>query len=143
MMQFLKESLLPLLLLSVILGGCGDDSPADPAAAQQIYGSPVDPTDAIPAPALAAEARRYVGDRVTVDGRIASVTRDGCTLHLATDGGPPLRVDAPRTEEASCAWRVPGGTKGFTVTSGTLRTDRDTLRLLANGVQITPLHSAE
>lgn len=127
------------VLLVLLLGACGGDAPKNPAAAEQTYGTPVDATDAIPAPAVAAESARYTGHRVTVDGRIADVTQDGCALHLGTDGGPPLRVDASRTGKGTCLWQVRGGTDGFAVVAGTLRADGDTLRLSANGVQVTPV----
>lgn len=130
--------LLPVLL-ALLLGACGGDAPRNRAAAEQTYGAAVDATDAIPTPAVAAEAARYVGTRVTVDGRIADVARDGCTLHLDAETGPPLRVDAVRAGEESCAWQVPADIEGFAVAAGTLRTAGDTLRLNANGVQVTPV----
>jgi hypothetical protein len=142
MMHFLEGPVLHLLLASLLLSGCGGDAPQNPAEADHTYGAAVDPTDAIPVPVVAAEAARHGGQRVTVDGRIAGVARDGCTLHLATDTGPPLRVDAARTGTDTCAWQVPAGTDGFAVAAGTLRTAADTLRLTANGVQVTPLRSS-
>lgn len=139
MMHLTGTPILYAVLVGLLLSGCGGDAPQNPAAAEQTYGAPVDATDAIPVPAVAAEAARYTGGRVTVDGRVVGVKRDGCTLQLATDGGVPLRVDARRTGEEPCAWQVPAGTDGFAVAAGTLRVAADTLRLSANGVQVTPV----
>jgi hypothetical protein len=77
---------------------------------------------------------------VTIDGRVARVVADGCGLVLRANGAP-IRVDAP-TAADGCAWRVPAGTDGIAVAAGTLRTAGDTLRLSANGVQVTPVHPA-
>jgi hypothetical protein len=127
-----------VLVVGLVLGACGADAP-DPSAAETAYGAPVDATSAIPAPAITAEPDRYEGGRVTVDGRIVSVTSGGCTLHLGTEEGPPLRVEAGRTREEACAWRVPVETNGFAVAAGTLRVAGDTLRLVASGVRVTPV----
>lgn len=139
MMHFLGRPILHLVLASLLLSGCGGDPSPNPAAADTTYGSPVDPTDAIPVPAVAAEAARYGGQHVTIDGHITGVAQGGCTLHLDAETGPFLRVDASRTGADACAWQVPAGTEGFAVAAGTLRTTGDTLRLSANGVQVTPL----
>jgi hypothetical protein len=128
-----------ILAVCLALAGCGGDAAPNPAAADTTYGTAVDATGAIPVPAVAAEANRYTGRPLTVDGRIADVRQSGCTLHLATGGGPPLRVDAARIGDSSCAWRVPTGEEGIAVAAGTLRVDGDTLRLSANGVQVTPV----
>jgi len=130
-----------LLVIALVLGACGADAP-DPSKAETAYGAPVDPTAALLVPAVAAEATRYVGGRVTVDGRIVSVAAGGCTLHLETPDGPPLRVDAVRAEDP-CTWRVPPETDGFAVAAGTLRATADTLRLAANGVRVTPVRLSE
>ena len=127
-----------IFAVCLALAGCGGDAAPNPAAADTTYGAAVDATDAIPVPAVAAEANRYTGPPITVDGRIVDVGQSGCTLHLAT-GGPPLRVDAVRTGDSSCAWQVPTGEEGVAVAAGTLRVDGDTLRLSANGVQVTPV----
>ena len=136
-------SFLPLLLVGLLLGGCGDGPPPDPAAADTTHGAAVDATDAIPAPAVAAEPNRYVGRRVTVDGRIERVAQDGCAVYLHTDGGPPLRVDAARDSTGPCAWQLPPGSDGIAAATGPLRADGDTLRLPANGVQVTPVRISE
>jgi len=127
-----------VLVMGLVLGACGADAP-DPSAAETAYGAPVDVTSAIPVPAVAAESDRYGDGRVTVDGRIVSVTSDGCTLRLDAADGPPLRVEAVRTQEGECAWRVPPKTSGFAVAAGTLHGAGDTLRLAANGVRVTPV----
>lgn len=131
--------LVVLLLAGLLAGGCGNDAPNNPAEAERTYGASVDATDAIPVPAVAAERDRYLRRHVTVDGRIADVTRDGCVLHLEADDGPPLRVEADRLDDGACRWQIPADTEGFVVAAGSLRTANDTLRLTANGVQITPL----
>jgi len=128
--------LLPFLLLGMVLGACGGASDAD--RAETTYGAPVDATEAIPAPAVAAEDSLYVGRRVTIDGRIIAVRASGCTVHLATDA-VPLMVTARRPEEENCAWQVPRDANGFAVAAGTLRVADDTLRLSANGVRVTPV----
>jgi len=138
-----EKSFLPLFVAGLLLVGCGDGPPPDPSAADTTYGAAVDATDAIPAPAVAAEPNRYVGRRVTVDGRIETVTQNGCTVSLATDGGPPLRVDAARDSAGTCAWQLPSGLDGIAVAAGPLRTESDTLRLSANGVQVTPVRITE
>jgi hypothetical protein len=137
MMAFLERPLLHLILASLLLGGCGGEPPPNPAAADTTYGAAVAATGALPAPAVAAEAPRYVGRRVTVDGRIAGVLPDGCGLRLDAGDGPPLRVDAPRPGGA-CTWQVPTALDGIAAAAGTLRAAGDTLRLTANGVQVTP-----
>lgn len=126
----------------LLVGGCGGDPPPDPADAQRTYGASVDATDAIPAPAVAAEQDRYLGTRVTVDGRIEAVTNEGCTLHLETASESPLRVEATRTEEDECAWQMSSDANGFAVAAGTLRATNDSLHLSANGLQETPVHVA-
>lgn len=140
--------LLSLLLLGVVLGACGGTS--DPDQAETPYGTPVDATEALPAPAVAAEDSLYVGHRVTIDGRITAVRASGCEIHLVTDASP-LIVTAPRpkggssrraarrTDAGDCAWQVPEDAKGFAVASGTLRVADDTLRLSADGVRVTPI----
>jgi len=138
-MHVLETSLLPLLVAGLLLGGCEDAPPPNPAAADTTYGAAVDATDALPAPAVAAERDRYVGRRVTVDGRIESITQTGCTVYLHTDQGPPLRVEAPRDRAPPCRWQLPPGLDGVAAATGTLRVERDTLRLPANGVQVTPV----
>ncbi len=143
MMHLTGTPILHAVLVGLLLSGCGGDAPQNPAAAEQTYGAPVDATDAIPVPAVAAEAARYTRSRVTVGGRIAGVMQDGCVLHLATGVGSPLRVDATRTGEGACRWQVPGGTDGFAVVAGTLRADGDALRLSANGVRVTPVHTLD
>jgi hypothetical protein len=100
-------------------------------------------TDAIPAPAVAAEPTRYHNRRVTVDGRIEAWADNGCTVHLDTEDGPPLRIESIRSPDDGCAWQVPAPLDGIAAAVGTLRVDGDTLRLSANGVQVTPVQGAE
>ncbi len=128
--------LLPLLLLGLVLGACGGASDADQA--ETTYGTPVDATEAMPAPAVAAEDSLYVGHRVTIDGRLTAVRTSGCEIHLATDA-TPIVVTATRSDAESCAWQVPRDAQGFAVASGTLRVADDTLRLTADGVRMTPV----
>lgn len=128
-----------LLLLPLLLGACGGDGPENPIEAEQTYGAPVDATDAIPVPAVAAEPDRYLGRRVIVDGRITGIPSDGCALSLDTGKNPPLRVEAAQTPDGDCTWHIPAETHGFAVAVGSLRVDRDTLHLTANGVQVTPV----
>lgn len=130
-----------LFMFAVVLltGGCSGDAPSNPAGADTTYGAPVDATDAIPAPAIAAEPDPYVGHRITADGRILNVERTGCTLHVDTESETPFQIDAPRSEK-SCTWQVPSTTKGFAIATGTLRRADDTLRMTAPGVRITPTH---
>ncbi|WP_103027476.1 hypothetical protein [Salinibacter altiplanensis] len=136
-----RLSVLCCAAVGLLAGGCTEPS-GDPSQAQKSYGRPVDATDAIPAPAVAAEATLYTGPPVTVDGRVASVMPDGCTLYLMTGDGPPLRVDTTRPDEGTCAWQVPPETDGFAVAAGTLRATGDTLRLSANGVRVTPVRTS-
>lgn len=137
------DAALPVLAVFLILGGCGDGPPPTPAAADTTYGAAVDAPDAIPVPAVAAEPDRYVGRRVAVDGRIGGVAQNGCTAYLETDGGPALRLDAARDSANNCAWRLPSGHDGIAAAAGTVRAAGDTLRLSANGVQVTPVRIAE
>jgi hypothetical protein len=144
--------LLPLLLLGLVPAACGGTSDADQA--ETTYGTPVDATEALPAPAVAAEDSLYVGHTVTIDGRITAVRASGCALHLSTDAAP-LVVAAPRPKERSslraaartdadgCGWAVPRDATGFAVASGTLRVADDTLRLVANGVRVTPVRLSD
>ena len=128
--------LLPLLLLGVVLGACSGAS--DPDQAEITYGTPVNVTEAIPAPAVAVEDSLYAGRRVTVDGHITAVRAGGCAVHLSTDD-VPLVVTARRTDANDCAWQMPQDAQGFAVAAGTLRVTADTLRLTANGVRVTPV----
>jgi hypothetical protein len=79
---------------------------------------------------------------VVVDGRIAAVRRDGCRLLLDAAERPPIRVDAPHPAD-SCAWTLPASLDGVAAAAGTLHADGDTLRLSANGVQVTPVQVPE
>jgi len=142
MMHFVGRPLLPLIVVGLLLSGCGGSSP-NPTAAQQTYGAAVDAIDAIPVPAIVADRDRYLGTRVPLDGRIAGVRRDGCGLRLATNDGPPLHVNAARSGENACTWQVPSGTEGVVVATGTLRVGADRLRLTANGIHVTPLKVAK
>jgi len=138
-----------VLLLGLLLGACGTGA-SDADQAETSYGTPVDATEALPAPVVAAEESLYVGHRVTIDGRITAVQASGCKVQLATDAAPlvmaaprpkegsSLRA-APRTDTGDCAWQVPNDTQGFAVAAGTLRVTGDTLRLTANGVRVTPV----
>ena len=125
------------LLVSLLLGACGSGA-SDSNRADTTYGAPIDATDAMPAPAVAAEDSLYRGHRVTIDGRITAVWASGCDMQLATDA-TPLVVAASRSEAGDCAWQVPSDAQGFAVAAGTLRTAGDTLRLTANGVRVTPV----
>ena len=126
------------LLVGLLLGACGSGA-SDSNRADTTYGAPIDATDAMPAPAVAAEDSLYLGHRVTIDGRITAVWASGCDMQLATDA-TPLVVAAPRTDAGDCAWQVPNSAPGVAVAAGTLRTAEDTLRLTANGVRVTPVH---
>lgn len=130
--------LAPVLLIGLLLGGCGDGVP-DSSKAETTYGVSVDATHAYPAPAVTAEASLYAGRSVTVDGRVTAVTENGCGYRLDTGDQPPLVVRATRADDGACAWRVPADTDGFAVAAGTLRAAGDTLRLTANGVRVTPV----
>lgn len=133
-----------LLLLGAaccFLSGC-NGSPDNPTAAEQVYGASVNATDAIPAPAVAAESDRYRNRLVTMDGRISARIGEGCTLQLDTENGPPLRIEAARTADGACTWQVPATLDGIAAATGMLRIDGDTLRLSANGVQVTPLRQS-
>ena len=135
-MRVLSPRFLLVPLLGFVLLGCGEEAPP-PTQAEHTYGTPGTVSDALPAPAVAAEPTRYVGRRVTVDGRIVGVPPDGCGLRLDAGDGPPLHVDAPRPG-GPCAWQVPTALDGIAAAAGTLRAAGDTLRLTANGVQVTP-----
>jgi hypothetical protein len=133
------------LWISVVLllgMACGNETARTPSTAQQSYGVSVDASDARPGPAIAAEHDRYVGRYITVDGRITSVSDDGCQVKLDTNTAPPLRIEAPRSA-GDCAWTVPPGTNGIAAATGTLRVSDDALRLSANGVQVTPVRIQE
>ncbi len=125
------------VVVGLLVGGCGETS-GDPTGAQDNYGAPVDATDAFPVPAVTAEDSLYRDRALAIDGRIVAVRANGCEVYLAA-GRTPLVVTAARTDNGSCAWRVPADTDGFAVAAGTLRAATDTLRLTANGVQVTPV----
>ena len=125
------------LLVGLLLGACGSGA-SDSNRADTTYGAPIDATDAMPAPAVAAEDSLYLGHRVTIDGRITAIRAGGCEVQLAIDA-TPLVVAAPRTDAGNCAWQVPNSAPGVAVAAGTLRTAGDTLRLTANGVRVTPV----
>jgi hypothetical protein len=125
-----------VLALALAAGGC--DTPPAPNAAEATYGEAPEADDALPLPAVWAEAGRYDGRVVTVEGRIAAVERDGCTLRLAGDGGPAVRVAAPGTAAAGCSWAVPDTTRGLAVARGTLRRRGDAFVMRAPGVRVLP-----
>jgi len=137
-MHVLRVPVLHLILAGLLVGGCGEGTSENPAAAQQTYGAAVNVTDAIPVPAVVAEANRYLGQHATVDGRITAIRKSGCAVHLTTDA-TPLVVTALSTDAGDCAWQVPRDAQGFAVAAGTLRVAADTLRLTANGVRVTPV----
>ncbi|PSQ72008.1 MAG: hypothetical protein BRD26_03135 [Bacteroidetes bacterium QH_1_64_81] len=123
-------------VLGLLMGGCRGGG--DPTKVEKNYGAAVDATEAVPAPAVAAEDSLYLGHRVTIDGRITAIRAGGCEVQLAIDAAP-LVVAASRSEAGDCAWQVPNDAQGFAVAAGTLRTAGDTLRLTANGVRVTPV----
>ena len=125
------------LLVGLLLGACGSGA-SDSNRADTTYGAAVDATEAVPAPAVAAEDSLYLGHRVTIDSRITAIRAGGCEVQLAIDAAP-LVVAAPRTDAGDCAWQVPNSAPGVAVATGTLRTAEDTLRLTANGVRVTPV----
>ena len=129
------------LLVGLLLGACGSGA-SDSNRADTTYGAPIDATDAMPAPAVAAEDSLYRGHRVTIDGRVTAVRASGCDMQLVT-AAIPLVVTAARTDAGDCAWQVPGDAQGFVVAAGTLRVAADTLRLTANGVRVTPVRIPE
>lgn len=137
-MRFAMVRLFFVVIAGSLVAGCGNHTAENPEAAQQTYGISVSAADAIPVAAVVADLSRYEGRRISVDGRIAKVSRNGCRLYLENADGPTLRVDAARTENGTCAWQVPLDTEGFAVAAGTLRSESDTLHLAANGLQITP-----
>ena len=133
----MPKRLFVIVLVGGVLGACGTGAP-DATTAETTHGTPVDATEAVPAPAVAAEDSLYVGRRTVLDGQIAAVGAAGCEVTLETDGRP-LVVSASRTDAAGCAWTVPGAAQGVAVAAGTLRAAADTLRLTANGVRVTPV----
>ena len=136
------RTFLLLARTGLFLVGCNNGSPGNPTEDEQVYGASVNADDAIPAPAVAAEPPRYHNRRVTVDGRIEARADNGCTIHLDTEDGPPLRIESVRTNDDGCAWQVPAPLDGIAAAVGTLRAENDTLRLTANGVQVTPVQVA-
>jgi len=138
-MAFLERPLLHLILASLLLGGCGGEPPPNPAAADTTYGAAVAAADALPASAVAAEPDRYLGRRVSVDGRITKVWEAGCAFTLDTGVDTSLVVEAARGNDGECEWVLPPNTDGIAATTGPLRVAGDTLRLSANGVQVTPV----
>lgn len=131
-----------LVAVGLTIAACGS-GPSNPSEAQQTYGASVDVMDAFPAVAVAAEADVYEGRRLAIDGRIAAVRDGGCTLQLATEEGPPLLVTAARTETDECAWQLSNVDGDIAAAAGSLQAADDTLRLTANGVQVTPVQSTE
>ena len=150
-----------VLLVSLLLAACGSGA-SDSNRADTTYGASVDATDAMPVPAVAAEDSLYRGHEVTIDGRITAVRASGCEVKLATEaalfivtaprpkGAPRAKRGsahrggsgsqaAPRTDAGGCAWQLSSDASGVAVAAGTLRTAGDTLRLMANGVQVTPV----
>lgn len=142
MRELVRIPVLCCALLGVLVAGCVGSS-GDPAAAQTTYGASVDATEAVPAPAVAAEESLYVDRVLSIDGRLTAVKENGCGLQLDTGDDSPLFVTSARTTDGSCTWQVPDTTDGFAVATGTLRVERDTLRLSANGVQVTPVRLSE
>jgi len=130
-----------LVVLAVALLGCQDRSSRAPTSADQTYGVDIDGRGSVPAPAVAAEPDRYGGHSVTIEGRIDEIRQSGCVMVLDAEAGHTLVVEAQQDDESACAWHVPAHAAGIAVTTGTLRTVRDTLRVLANGVRVTPVRS--
>lgn len=136
------RTFLLLARTGLFLVGCNNGSPGNPTEDEQVYGASANADDAIPAPAVAAEPTRYRTRRVTVDGRIEARADNGCTIHLDTEDGPPLRIEALHSEDDTCTWQGPTDLNGIAVAPGTLRAENDPLRLTANGVQVTPVQVA-
>lgn len=129
------------ILVGFLLGGCGEGAP-NPTKVETTYGHPIEATDAVPAPAVAGEDSLYVGQRVTVDGRVGAIRANGCVIHLAA-AAAPIVVTAARITEGNCTWKVPTEAQGVAIVAGTLRVVNDTLRLAANGVRVTPVRLSE
>lgn len=138
MMRVAHVSVLCFALAGLLGVGCRGPT-EKMAQTQTTYGVPVDATEALPAPAVAAEDSLYLGRALTVDGRITEVGADGCRLRLDTGDEPPLLITAARTDAGNCAWQVPENAQGFAVAAGTLQIAEDTLRLTVNGVRMTPV----
>ena len=172
--------LLPLLLLALTLGACqsADDAPteapvegaasAEPAATT--YGAEVDAAQALPAEAVLAEADRYAGQPVTVEGRVVEVCqKKGCWLTLDAGEGRGIRILTARTPEGGYVYTVPKDISGRrAVVHGTLKAetmsadeqrhlaedagedvsertfeDRAVLQIMAEGVRVTGAPAAD
>ncbi len=112
-----------LLFLLAVMIGCQSEAPEDAASPSLLeFGTPVRTAEAVPAPAVAAEAASYTNRTVTVEGRITEVCHQkGCWWTLDT-GDRPIRVHVARTEGGDYAFTIPKDLSGAHATvTGTLK----------------------
>lgn len=129
------RSLLLVFALALPLGACqsADDAASDatapsnaPAApAATTYGAEVDAAQALPAEAVLADAERYAGQPVTVEGRVVEVCqKKGCWLTLDAGEGRGIRILTARTPEGDYVYTVPKDLSGQrAVVHGTLKAE--------------------
>ncbi len=95
--------ILPLLLLAACQGETLEPVADAPAAVDDydVYGAAFTPEDAVPVEAVLAEADRYAGQTVKLEGDVAEVCQmRGCWATLVTDAGD-VRIQMPRLEDDS------------------------------------------
>ncbi|MCS6913056.1 MAG: DUF4920 domain-containing protein [Myxococcales bacterium] len=95
----MRQVLLLCLLLSVACNRSAPSAPPAPAGqerpAASRLGAPLSDAPAMPVSALIAEAHKYDGQEVKVQGRVGAVCqKKGCWMTLGDDepGGPKVRV---------------------------------------------------
>lgn len=107
--------LLPLFLLALLLGACRPEAPEQPAPMEnyEAVGEAITPEDAVPVRTVAAEAGRYVGQPVKLEGTIAKVCQmKGCWLTLDAGDGQAVRVAVPRNAEGDYVFTFPTDVSG-------------------------------
>ena len=114
-----------LLLPLLVLAACQTEPAADAetmATAYDVYGEAFDDAGAVPVEAVVAEPDAYVGQAVTMEGRVSEVCQmAGCWLTFQTLDGQNVRIVVPREEEGGYVFTVPKDLSGRrAVVHGTL-----------------------
>ena len=135
------------LLAVFLLHGCagGGEKELDPAATYEAYGASFEPSAAIPAQALIADAGSFIGRSVTLEG----VLRDGCPpgscwMILETGGESSIRVFLPTHDDGSYEFSPPPtavGRRAVVRGSFTSGAAASTFNLRATGVMVEKVRS--
>ena len=134
-----------LVLAAVLLQACGGSSEKalDPSATYEVYGASFEPSAAIPAQALLAEAGPFDGRMVLLEGVLSDgCASDSCWMTLGAGAEKRIRIFLPAEE----SFPVPSSVAGRrAVLQGTLNNAVEgmpsALDLHATGVMVEKVRS--